>query len=72
MHTKILGEFVFGSLHNFHVIHSASRNYTWKVGHYIQEFWGKFSVSLHMIYVMSQKAADVWKKDVLQAFPDIF
>ena len=41
---KTLGEVLFGSLHKFHVIHSASRNYTWKariscvihgVGHYI-------------------------------------
>ena len=42
---KSLGEFIFGSLHIFHVIHCASRNCTWKtnifcvvdgVGHYIE------------------------------------
>ena len=29
---KNAGVFAFGSLHNFHVAHSASRNYTWKTG----------------------------------------
>ena len=27
-----LGELILGSLHNFHVIHSVSRNYTWNAG----------------------------------------
>ena len=40
---------IFGSLHHFHVVHCASRNYTWKarilcgiegVGQYIEELWG--------------------------------
>ena len=48
LHTlKMLGELMFGSLHKFHVIHCASRSYTWKadffsvihgVGHYIEKF----------------------------------
>ena len=46
---KILGELIFGSLHNFSVIHCVSRNYIWRagilcvingVGHYIDKFWG--------------------------------
>ena len=49
IHNQIPGEFIFGLLHKFHVIHSASRNYTWKAGilcvtdgvcHYIEQFWG--------------------------------
>ena len=32
VHRKIPGEFIFGPLHNFHVIHCASRNYIWKAG----------------------------------------
>ena len=50
LHTfKNHGELIFGSLHEFHVVNSASRNYTWKanilcvfdgVGHYIEKFWG--------------------------------
>ena len=31
IHKIIFGELIFGSLHQFHVIYCASRNYTWKV-----------------------------------------
>ena len=57
---KNLGELIFGSLHKSHVIHSASRNYTWKasilfvvsgVGHYIEIFWEK-KVRFHYIKSM--------------------
>ena len=46
---KNLGDLIYCSLHNVHVIHSASRNYTWKagslcvingVGHYIEKSEG--------------------------------
>ena len=47
---------IFGSLHNFHVVHCTPRNYTWKagllcakygVGHYIENYGVNVSVSLH-------------------------
>ena len=54
LHTyKIPGEFIFSSSHKYNVIHTASRNYTWKtgilcvihgVGHYIDKCWG------HILY----------------------
>ena len=57
---KISGKLIFGSLHKFHVIHSASRNYTWKagilcvihgVGHYIEKIGRgtSFTVSLYIV-----------------------
>ena len=69
-HIKKSGELqvIFGSLHHFHVIHTASRNYTWKagilcvidgIGHYIEKFWGIcFTISLHKIYVMRSWPSD--------------
>ena len=32
IHRKTLGELIFGSLHKFHVVPSASRSYTWNAG----------------------------------------
>ena len=32
---NISGEVVFGFLHNFHVVHCASRNYTWKTKFFV-------------------------------------
>ena len=46
IHEKHLRKFILGSLHQFHVIHCASRDYTWKtrlvyvidgIGHYIEK-----------------------------------
>ena len=52
---KTYGVFTFGSLpSSIHVIHCASRSYTWKAwmlcvvegaGHYIEEFWGSKCLS---------------------------
>ena len=60
IHQKKLGELVFGSLHNLHVIHCASRNYACRatilcvvdgVGYYIEKVRGK-SISGHYIKCM--------------------
>ena len=51
------GKFIFGSLHNLHVIHSASRNYTWKT-----YFFSVYSMGL---------AAITWKISGEVIFGDV-
>ena len=53
IHGSVLGESIFGSLHNSHVAHYASRLGKPEFCDYIQELWGNYfrAVSLHGTYV---------------------